>query len=305
MRLTIAAALLAAVACSKAGDESAAKRSPSPPPPPNAQVPDTLNIPLEVHGRPSGAIDAATLRALEADFVDDEHRAWKLDTVLGARARGADTVVEAVGEDGVSIVLRPEGAAGDPVPALVLTRRGEVAAAMIDPDEPFPDYHGQGNRLRRPGDPLPRIAPVAALRVLNQRAGGDNRHMGQAADPRALASLELVVDGKRVAPALAELAKLPTVPVDADGESRPGWSLRDLAAAVSAGARVTAVIGADGERIDIDDAAWSDTARVPVLRTNRRGSQVKFAWSRAGVAERETEVRSVARIELTGDAVDR
>jgi hypothetical protein len=48
---------------------------------------------------------------------------------------------------------------------LYLTRRGEMAAAVIDSADPFPDYHGQGGRLRRPGDPLPRVLPVSELRI--------------------------------------------------------------------------------------------------------------------------------------------
>jgi hypothetical protein len=48
---------------------------------------------------------------------------------------------------------------------LFLTRRGEVMVAAVDPKDPFPRYHGQGGRLRRGGDPMPRVAPVARLAV--------------------------------------------------------------------------------------------------------------------------------------------
>ena len=45
-------------------------------------------------------------------------------------------------------------------------RRVGIQAQMVDPAQPLPGYHGQGVRLRRPGDPLPRIMPVVRVRVV-------------------------------------------------------------------------------------------------------------------------------------------
>jgi len=50
-------------------------------------------------------------------------------------------------------------------PVLFLTRRGEVIVSALDPKQPFPRYHGQGGRLHRAGDSLPRVAPVARLAI--------------------------------------------------------------------------------------------------------------------------------------------
>jgi hypothetical protein len=36
---------------------------------------------------------------------------------------------------------------------------------MVAPGDPFPAYHGQGRRLSRPGDPLPRVGGVTRIRV--------------------------------------------------------------------------------------------------------------------------------------------
>jgi hypothetical protein len=47
----------------------------------------------------------------------------------------------------------------------MLTRRGDIVALLVDPADPFPSYHGQGRRLGRPGDPMPRIAGVKKIRV--------------------------------------------------------------------------------------------------------------------------------------------
>jgi hypothetical protein len=40
-----------------------------------------------------------------------------------------------------------------------------VVVTVVLPENPFPDYHRQGGRLRRPGDLTPRISPVSRLRV--------------------------------------------------------------------------------------------------------------------------------------------
>jgi hypothetical protein len=50
-------------------------------------------------------------------------------------------------------------------PVLFLTRRGEVIVAALDPKDPFPKFHGQGGRLHRAGDSMPRVASVAKLEI--------------------------------------------------------------------------------------------------------------------------------------------
>jgi hypothetical protein len=157
----VVASVLALAGCSKARDEAAGKRSPAPPPPPAVEIPADFELPVIDGGKPTAPLTAATLAARPADFADSERRAWRLDALLGDRL-GPGEVVEAVGEGGVGVSLVP----GDSrVAVLYLTRRGEMAAAVIDPADPFPDYHGQGGRLRRPGDPLPRVLPVSELRI--------------------------------------------------------------------------------------------------------------------------------------------
>ena len=41
----------------------------------------------------------------------------------------------------------------------------EVIVSAIDPKDPFPRYHGQGGRLHRAGDSMPRVVPVAKLAI--------------------------------------------------------------------------------------------------------------------------------------------
>jgi hypothetical protein len=37
--------------------------------------------------------------------------------------------------------------------------------SAVDPRDPFPEFHGRGNRLHRAGDQTPHIAPVAKLAI--------------------------------------------------------------------------------------------------------------------------------------------
>jgi hypothetical protein len=163
--VTARAALMALLllACSKAGEEQSGKRAPIAPPPDLIDIPDGLNIPVEVDGAPAPPIVKSTLAALPADFEDEERRAWRLARILPSYGVGA--VVEAVGRDGVAITMTRPATADEPQPVLFFTRRGDVVATQVRPEDPFPPFHGQGGRLRRPGDLTPRVWPVVVLRV--------------------------------------------------------------------------------------------------------------------------------------------
>jgi hypothetical protein len=164
-------ALLALVAttaaCSRASDESQAKQWAQPTPPNDMPPPANLSIAITVDGGPRGAITAETLKAAKPDFADAERSAWLIPTLVpDAVAQG--TTVEAVSPAGVSVKFeRPSSAGLEPV--LFLTRRGEVMVSAIDPKDPFPRYHGQGGRLRRAGDSLPRVAPVERLAITRSK----------------------------------------------------------------------------------------------------------------------------------------
>lgn len=157
----VTAVLLAA--CSRAGEEETGKRAPIAPPPPVIEIPAGLNIPVEVDGAPAAAITRATLAGLDPDFADEERRAWRLSRILPAFTAGA--VLEAVGREGVSITMQRPASDDEPQPVLFFTRRGDVVATQVRPEDPFPRFHGQGGRLRRPGDLTPRVSPVVKLRV--------------------------------------------------------------------------------------------------------------------------------------------
>jgi hypothetical protein len=157
--------VLLCISCQKASDTDATKQRPNLPPPPHAQLPDTLKISVEIDGQEAPAIDAARLRAIKPDFEDEEHRAWRLPSLLGPQVARPHAVAEVSGVGAVSVKFREPSAPGQPEPVLAETRRGTIVAAMLQPQNPFPPYHGQGRRLSRPGDPLPRVNGVVRIRV--------------------------------------------------------------------------------------------------------------------------------------------
>lgn len=143
------------------------KRMPKAPPPVELALPSDLRIEVHVDGAPRPPITAATLAAIPPDFADHERRAWRISTLLGIAARPG-SVIAATGAAGMTIELPASGAAGQPTPTLFVTRRSEVIVALVDPADPFPAFHGQGRRLERPGDPLPRIVDVTRIAVRSE-----------------------------------------------------------------------------------------------------------------------------------------
>jgi hypothetical protein len=156
--------MLALVACSRASEEGEAKKWQEAPPPKEVSVPAGLSIAVSVDGAERSPITSETLKSTKPDFVDTDHRAWKVPTLI-VEAAPAGTTVEAASPTGVAVKFAhptPDGLE----PVLFLTRRGEVIVAALDPKDPFPKYHGQGSRLRRPGDTMPRVAPVTRLAII-------------------------------------------------------------------------------------------------------------------------------------------
>lgn len=158
-------ALALSAGCSRASDEMAAKRVPATPPPHEVKVADSLRIEVALDGVPQPPLTAETLRTRKPDFADAERRGWWLRSLVSVADEAR--VVVADGATGVGLRLEIPGPGGL-MPALLLTRRGDVIFAAVDPTDPFPAYHGQGGRLRRVGDPMPRLSPVSKLSLARQ-----------------------------------------------------------------------------------------------------------------------------------------
>lgn len=166
--LLVAMAALVVVACQKASESTEGKRMPKPPPPASGAPSTSLSIAVDVDGNAGSAIDAAKLDATPPDYRDEEHRAWKLSTLVGPSADRDGSAIAVTGQNNMTIVMRTAKTKADSLPVLSINRRGEVMVGMVSPDQPFPAYHGRGGRLNRPGDPLPRIAAVTKIRVYRE-----------------------------------------------------------------------------------------------------------------------------------------
>lgn len=155
--------VVALAACSRASDSGEAKKWQEVPPPKEVAVPAGLSIAITVDGAELPPITSKTLEATKPDFLDSDHRAWRIPTLV-SEAAPEGTTIEAASPNGVAVKFAHPGPEGLE-PVLFLTRRGEVIVAAVDPKDPFPRYHGQGSRLRRPGDTMPRVAPVTKLAI--------------------------------------------------------------------------------------------------------------------------------------------
>jgi hypothetical protein len=165
MRLVMCLTLLVWSGCQKASDAAGDKQMPKLPPPPKVALPAELRIAVEIDGKEAPALDAARLNAVKPDFEDAERRAWRLATLVGPAAARPNAVAAVTGEKDMTVVMRQPRTDKDPMPVLTQSRRGGIVAAMVSQSDPFPPYHGQGRRLARPGDPLPRIDGVTKIRV--------------------------------------------------------------------------------------------------------------------------------------------
>ncbi len=157
---TLAALLL--LGCQQPSEGGDAKRTPRPPPREDDTIPSALVIRVTIDGREANSIDAAMLAARKPDFEDGALRAWRLSSLVGAPAERPGAKLAVSGSHGPEVVMRAEP---DLVPVLLLSRRKELVATMIDPKAPFPEYHGRGGRLGRRGDPVPRVEKVEHVRV--------------------------------------------------------------------------------------------------------------------------------------------
>lgn len=308
----VCAVLLVAAGCSKPSDSTEAKRTPKPPPAAGISIPAALHVDVEVDGAPAAAVDAARLASLKPDFADDEHRAWRIATLVGPAAKRPGAVIAAVGDKGLSLEMHAPAAPTDPIPVLSLNRRGDVLVGLVSPDDPFPDFHGKGGRLSRPGDPLPRLASPTRLRVYLASAapassgagtgdGGGGGNGGGADTQATAAPLRVVVAGRPPTSwTAADFAAVPRLTIHADNSAKDAWSLRDIAhKLVGPKARVTIAVDGDGTRERIAPRDWADASKTPVLRINRRG-MYKIEWvDKDGNMLQDDDVRDVRSVELS------
>jgi len=309
----LALPLALACGCSKPSDTTDAKRSPKPPPSASVEIPSALHIDVEIDGRPAPAIDGARLAATKPDFSDDDHRAWRITTLVGGPATRPGVVISAIADGGVALDIPAGSGPADPAAVLSLNRRGEIIVGLVTPDAPFPDFHGKGGRLARPGDPLPHLASPTKIRiavaagapdasVTGTGTGGGGGNGGGAQTTGDVAPLKVVIPGAAASSWTPDaLASVPRFTVHADGSDKDAWSLRDVAhKLVGPKAHVTAAIDGEGTRSSIKPKDWADAKKTPVLRINRRG-MYKIEWvDDHGNMTTDDDVRDVRVVEVSG-----
>jgi hypothetical protein len=309
----LAIALLLGAGCSRTSDSTDAKRSPKPPPADSLAIPAALHVEVEIDGTPAPAIDASRLGAVHPSFTDDDHRAWRLGAVIGPAADRPGVVISAMGDKGVALELHGGTGPAGPVPVLELNRRGEVVVALVTPDDPFPEFHGKGGRLNRPGDPLPHVSSPTRLRVyvagtspvdsgtVGTGTGGGAGNGGGSQATSNAAVLKVVITGgtpKTWSP--DAFASIQRFTIHSDGSEKDAWSLRDIAhQLVGPKARVVGAVDGDGTRAKIQPKDWADPRKTPVLRINRRG-MYKIEWvDKDGNMTNDDDVRDVKSVEVT------
>jgi len=293
--------LVSILACSNT-DASSARRSPVAPPPLEVEIPKNLIIPVDIDGVRVEPISYEKLKEINPHYQDSDRSAWRLTEVLGEAFQRRGGVVEAMGLSGVGIRMRTQTSDKSAQPVLFLTRRGDIIATSIDPADPFPQFHGRGGRLRRPGDPHPRISPVTRLRVTLGETK-NNRKREQSHSFFALLGMEVRIDEKRSRVNKKVLLSLPALSIQGDaGDKRTAWSVRDLTTTMAGGAgRVVAIIGRNGKRVKVLKSVWEDKSQTPVLRVNQRGL-IKFHWiGKNGEPIEEGQVRGVVAVEMKTD----
>lgn len=238
-----------------------------------------LHLPVEVNGTEVAPIEPALLRRVTPDYVQGERRAWRFSTLLGAQFGRQDAVLEIENASGLRTSFAPptrqiEGR----IAVLALNRKGNLVVAMVPPDDPFPPFHGRGGNRGRGGDPR-------AIRDIKRIRLTYTEHAAPAAagaQPAAGVQLSVVVDDKPpVVWTRTDLDNVPTLSAAAveGGDPLPQWSLCEIVTRlVGPNAMAVELAGEDDGKVSIDPALWSDPARVPVLRLNRRGL-LKFEWT--------------------------
>jgi hypothetical protein len=120
-------------------------------------------IPVNLDGKEIAPIDMALLARIPPDFTEGERRAWKLRTLLGEAAARPGLSVEIEDGEGQRKPFSQTGQSNDGREVVfAVNRLGEARIALIHPSEPFPSFHGHGERQGRAGDPA-RIREVRKI----------------------------------------------------------------------------------------------------------------------------------------------
>jgi hypothetical protein len=288
MKLFLPAAILTMLvlgACKNTGSEGASEGEGG------KLVPPSLDLQVEIDGKPAANVTSTLLKKTKPDFAEPEREVWLLTTLIPS-ANVAAKVVESEDLQGGRVVITKPGDANpaNAAPALEVDKSGETRII-----------------LAQKGSPLPASVQRSGENASAQKARGVRRirlidpGMAQASGPKI--GFKVILDddpAKEWTSANTRVKPFSVAASDGEGQ-RDVWPLRDLAKEIaqSDDAMITAVVGEEGGKAVIEEAAWKDQTRIPVLRTNRRGA-IKFTWlgdKHQGLIDAE-EVRDVVKIKI-------
>ncbi|MGQ0505261.1 MAG: hypothetical protein ACT4TC_08050 [Myxococcaceae bacterium] len=216
------------------------------------EIPDTLNVRVEIDGQAAPHITAQRLRELSPSFTSGNHRAWKLDALIGKAFNEEDRVLMVERGDGTRSAY-PRSAKA-PVPVLALNRKGDASVVLMRSDAPFPAFlEGQ--------------KPPGVQRLKLYKKGGER------------AFLTLFKPGEEpLGLSVEEVQAIPTIPTEGDADDpRPAWPVREVIKHYAGAGLLTAAKSASGETLAIKSEDAVDPKKIPVLRINRRGEN-KLYW---------------------------
>ncbi|MCW5829497.1 MAG: hypothetical protein KIT79_09305 [Deltaproteobacteria bacterium] len=156
--------VLASLSACNTGPQNEGKMMPRLPVPSEARPITTQPVEIFSGDEKRQSLTGEKLASTPPDYSDDQRRAWRLETLTGADP--ATATYEITGRHGIVVTLKAGKDTGALIPALLLNQRGEALVVMLDPANPFPEYHGQGGRIERTNDPFIRIPAVTRIRVM-------------------------------------------------------------------------------------------------------------------------------------------
>jgi len=154
-----------AAACGKTEPANEGKRMPAPPPA-KREIPADLEIAVTVDGEPRPPITHDTLVATPPDWFDKEQRkAWRVARLVGVEESLDRSFAITGTTNNITVEFPAKSTANTLVPALSLSQRGTMVVEFVDPNNPFPRFHGEGGRLGRSPESEPRVAGVTKIDV--------------------------------------------------------------------------------------------------------------------------------------------
>lgn len=226
-----------------------------------------VSIAIEVDGTAREPVDSVRLSKRSPERRYEGWRLWRLAPLIGVDLAGAVVILDHADGKLGGFSLPPAATGVESWFAADAKGRAAIIVASSSA-EPLPAL-----------DVVDGFASLTKIRVTT-RAGRSISAAKARSNGTEVANLSIsFADGSSTQWTMADLQRVPARQrIPTERGDVPGWSLRDIAAAlVDRTARVGSIANAQGEASTISAPDWSDSKRTPILRVNQRGSW-KFDW---------------------------